>query len=59
MQARRGDYVSLLRGNVTSTLLDAGLLFLLRFALDDNVEGVMSASVHALKALLVSTEDEV
>lgn len=42
-----------------STLLDAGLLFLLRFALDDNVEGVMSAAAHALKALLVCAEDEV
>lgn len=41
-----------------STLLDAGLLFLLRFALDDGVEGVMSAAVHALNALLVCTEDE-
>lgn len=44
---------------MTSTLLDAGLLFLLRFALDDGVEGVMSAAVHALKALLVCAEDEV
>lgn len=44
---------------MVSTLLDAGLLFLLRFALDDGVEGVMSAAVHALKALLVCEEDEV
>lgn len=42
-----------------STLLDAGLLFLLRFALDDGVEGVITAAVHALKALLVCPEDEV
>ncbi|XP_037833721.1 RNA polymerase II-associated protein 1 isoform X2 [Kryptolebias marmoratus] len=57
-KARAGDYGSVLRGSVSSTLLDAGLLFLLRFALDDGVEGVMSAAVHALKALLVCTEDE-
>jgi len=44
---------------MVSTLLDAGLLFLLRFALDDGVEGAMSAAVHALKALLVCEEDEV
>lgn len=44
---------------MVSTLLDAGLLFLLRFALDDSVEGVMSTAVHALKALLVCAEDEV
>lgn len=42
-----------------SSLLDAGLLFLVRFSLDDSVEGVMSAAVHALRALLVSTDDEV
>ncbi|XP_040917372.1 RNA polymerase II-associated protein 1 [Toxotes jaculatrix] len=57
-KARAGEYLSLLKGNVMSTLLDAGLLFLLRFALDDSVEGVMSAAVHALKALLVCSEDE-
>ncbi|XP_028994443.1 RNA polymerase II-associated protein 1 [Betta splendens] len=57
-KARAGEYLSLLKGSVMSTLLDAGLLFLLRFALDDSVEGVMSAAVHALKALLVFSEDE-
>lgn len=44
---------------MVSTVLDAGLVFLLRFALDDSVEGVMSAAVHALKALLVCEDDEV
>lgn len=58
-QARAGEYLSVLKGSVMSTLLDAGLLFLLRFALDDSVEGVMSAAVHVLKALLVCAEDEV
>lgn len=53
------EYVSVLTGSIVSTLLDAGLLFLLRFALDDSVEGAMSAAVHALKALLVCAEDEV
>uniref|UniRef100_A0A087XIT2 RNA polymerase II associated protein 1 n=1 Tax=Poecilia formosa TaxID=48698 RepID=A0A087XIT2_POEFO len=57
-KARGGVYQSVLKGSVTSTLLDAGLLFLLRFALDDSIEGVMSAAVHALKALLVCAEDE-
>ncbi|KAK2826025.1 hypothetical protein Q5P01_020239 [Channa striata] len=57
-KARAGEYLSVLKGNVIATLLDAGLLFLLRFALDDSVEGVMSAAVHALKALLVCAEDE-
>lgn len=44
---------------MVSTLLDAGLLFLLRFSLDDNVEGVMSAAVQGLRALLVSSDDDV
>ncbi|XP_062253047.1 RNA polymerase II-associated protein 1 [Platichthys flesus] len=57
-KACAGKYQSVLKGSVTSTLLDAGLLFLLRFALDDSVEGVMSAAVHALKTLLVCAEDE-
>ncbi|KAE8289961.1 RNA polymerase II-associated protein 1 [Larimichthys crocea] len=57
-KARAGEYLSVLKGSVMSTLLDAGLLFLLRFALDDGVEGVMSAAVHALKALLVCGDDE-
>lgn len=59
LQARAGEYTSVLKGSVMSTLLDAGLLFLLRFALDDGVEGAMSAAVHALRALLVCAEDEV
>ncbi|XP_017332587.1 RNA polymerase II-associated protein 1 [Ictalurus punctatus] len=57
-KARVGEYSSCLKGNVLASLLDAGLLFLLRFSLDDSVEGVMSAAVRALRALLVSTEDE-
>lgn len=48
-----------MNSSVVSTLLDAGLVFLLRIALDDSVEGVMSAAVHALKAFLVCAEDEV
>ncbi|XP_070698735.1 RNA polymerase II-associated protein 1 isoform X2 [Pempheris klunzingeri] len=57
-KARAGEYLSVLKGSVMSTVLDAGLLFLLRFALDDGVEGVMSSAVHALRALLVCAEDE-
>uniref|UniRef100_A0A671N8Y1 RNA polymerase II-associated protein 1-like n=1 Tax=Sinocyclocheilus anshuiensis TaxID=1608454 RepID=A0A671N8Y1_9TELE len=58
-KARAGEYISSLKGSVLSSLLDAGVLFLLRFSLDDTVEGVMSAAVHALRALLVSSDDEV
>lgn len=57
-QACAGEYSSCLKG-IMLALLDAGLLFLLRVSLDDSVEGVMSAATHALRALLVSPEDEV
>lgn len=58
-QARGQGYGSVLTASVVCTLLDAGLIFLLRFALDDSVEGVMSQAVHALRALLVCAQDEV
>ncbi|XP_064193021.1 RNA polymerase II-associated protein 1 isoform X2 [Anguilla rostrata] len=57
-KAHLGDFTSCLKGSVVSAMLDAGLLFLLRFSLDDSVEGVMAAAVHALRALLVSPGDE-
>ncbi|KAK7904347.1 hypothetical protein WMY93_016954 [Mugilogobius chulae] len=57
-KARCGEYCTSLKGSVLSSLLDAGLLFLLRFSLDDNVEGVLSAALHALHALVVCAEDE-
>lgn len=57
-KARCGEYCSSLKGSVLSSLLDAGLLFLLRFALDDSVEGVVCAAVHTLHALLVCADDE-
>ncbi|TRY55386.1 hypothetical protein DNTS_034407 [Danionella cerebrum] len=57
-KAHAGEYISSLKGNVLSSLLDAGVLFLLRFSLDDGVEGGMAAAVHALHALLVSPKDE-
>lgn len=58
-QARAGEFASSLKGSVLRLLLDAGFLFLLRFSLDDAVDNVMAASVGALRALLVSSDDEV
>ncbi|KFQ30963.1 RNA polymerase II-associated protein 1, partial [Merops nubicus] len=57
-KARAGEFASSLKGSVLRLLLDAGFLFLLRFSLDDAVDNVMAASVGALRALLVSLEDE-
>lgn len=58
-QARAGEFTSSLKGSILRLLLDAGFLFLLRFSLDDAVDNVMAASVGALRALLVSLDDEV
>ncbi|NWU65977.1 RPAP1 protein, partial [Pterocles burchelli] len=57
-KARAGEFASSLKGSVLRLLLDAGFLFLLRFSLDDAVDNVMAASVGALRALLVSLDDE-
>ncbi|KAL7992433.1 hypothetical protein Chor_016689 [Crotalus horridus] len=57
-KAKAGEFASLLKGNVLQVLFDAGFLFLLRFSLDDPVDNVMAATVHALHALLVSLDDE-
>lgn len=58
-QAKAGGFASSLKGSVLQVLLDAGFLFLLRFSLDDPVDNVIAATVHALHALLVSLDDEV
>ncbi|XP_061467359.1 RNA polymerase II-associated protein 1 isoform X2 [Rhineura floridana] len=57
-KAKAGEFASLLTGSVLRVLLDAGFLFLLRFSLDDPVDNVIAATVHALHALLVSPDDE-
>ncbi|XP_015671420.2 RNA polymerase II-associated protein 1 [Protobothrops mucrosquamatus] len=57
-KAKAGEFASSLKGSVLQVLFDAGFLFLLRFSLDDPVDNVMAATVHALHALLVSLDDE-
>ncbi|XP_070613438.1 RNA polymerase II-associated protein 1 [Erythrolamprus reginae] len=57
-KAKAGEFASSLKGSVLQVLLDAGFLFLLRFSLDDPVDNVMAATVHAVHALIVSLDDE-
>ncbi|XP_009568282.2 RNA polymerase II-associated protein 1 [Cuculus canorus] len=57
-KAKAGEFAASLKGSILRLLLDAGFLFLLRFSLDDAVENVMAASIGALRALLVSLDDE-
>ncbi|KAM4829813.1 RNA polymerase II-associated protein 1 [Thomomys bottae] len=57
-RAQAGEFGDRLVGSVLRLLLDAGFLFLLRFSLDDRVDGVIAAAIHALRALLVAPGDE-
>ncbi|KAF7481978.1 Hypothetical predicted protein [Marmota monax] len=57
-KAQAGEFGEQLVGSVLQLLLDAGFLFLLRFSLDDRVDGVIAAAVRALRALLVAPGDE-
>lgn len=57
-RAQAGEFGDRLAGSVLRLLLDAGFLFLLRFSLDDRVDGVIAAAVRALRALLVVPGDE-
>lgn len=58
-KAQAGEFGDRLVGSILRLLLDAGFLFLLRFSLDDRVDGVIAAAVRALRALLVAPGDEV
>ncbi|XP_008845021.1 RNA polymerase II-associated protein 1 [Nannospalax galili] len=57
-RAQAGEFGDRLVGSVLRLLLDAGFLFLLRFSLDDRVDGVIAAAVRALRTLLVAPGDE-
>ncbi|KAM6201575.1 RNA polymerase II-associated protein 1 [Rhynchocyon petersi] len=57
-RAQAGEFGDQLVGSVLRLLLDAGFLFLLRFSLDDKVDGVIAAAIRALRALLVAPGDE-
>ncbi|KAM6180736.1 RNA polymerase II-associated protein 1 [Erethizon dorsatum] len=57
-RAQAGEFGDRLAGSVLRLLLDAGFLFLLRFSLDDRVDGVIAAAIRALRVLLVAPGDE-
>lgn len=57
-RAQAGEFEDRLPDSVLRLLLDAGFLFLLRFSLDDRVDGVIAAAVRALRVLLVAPGDE-
>ncbi|XP_029211731.2 RNA polymerase II-associated protein 1-like isoform X2 [Acropora millepora] len=52
-QDQQGIFESLLSEEILSVLLNAGILFLLRWALDDTSEAVIAVAVQGLAAVLI------
>lgn len=44
---------------ILPTVLNAGILFLIRWAMDDSVESVVFMAIKTLHSILVSEADEV
>ena len=60
-KARCGEFIGCLSAGVLPSLIDAGFVFVLRWALDDSSadNNSLSAAVSALHATIVCTDDEV
>lgn len=59
MQARRGEFYGCLSTGLIPSLIDAGFVFVIRWALDDAIDNSLASAVDALHALIVCSEDEV
>ena len=59
MQAKAGALDDSLQTPILPSVLDGGIVFLLRWACDDSVDAVIAAAVSALCALLCNPADEV
>jgi len=53
-----GAFQGHLQGDVLSVLLDAGVLFLLRWSLDDTSDGVVAAAIQGFAAILIVPSDK-
>ena len=58
-QARHGEFCDCLSTGIIPSLIDAGFVFVVRWALDDSVDNSLTAAIDALHALIVCTDDEV
>lgn len=58
-QAKQHCFDDLTQGPIFPSLLDAGLLFILRWALDDSIDLVIVAALNCLRAVLVNPADQV
>ena len=54
-----GKFQGHLLGDVLPLLLDAGILFLLRWSLDDTTDAVMAAAIQGFAAILIVPSDKV
>ena len=59
LQARSGDFSESVQTAMLPALLDGGLVFILRWSLDNTTESTIAAAVNCFHALLVSEPDEV
>ncbi|KAK3595521.1 hypothetical protein CHS0354_021622 [Potamilus streckersoni] len=57
-KAKDGSLDQLIQTPILPSILDAGVVFLLRWALDDSVDAVVVSAIAALNSLLVSQADE-
>ena len=58
-QAQLGVFEEHLDDNIVAVLLDAGVLFLLRWALDDSSDAVIAAAIQCFAAILIVPSDKV
>ena len=58
-QARNGEFTETVQTAIIPALLEGGLVFMLRWSLDDTTETTIAAAVNCFHALLVSEHDEV
>ncbi|XP_062617830.1 RNA polymerase II-associated protein 1-like [Saccostrea cucullata] len=58
VKTRNGDLEDQVNSAILPTVLNAGILFLVRWAMDDSVEGVVCMAVKTLHSIVVSEADE-
>ena len=58
-QAHSGEFYGCLSSGVVPSLVDAGFVFVVRWALDDAVDNSLASAVDALHAMIVCAQDEV
>ncbi|XP_061173807.1 RNA polymerase II-associated protein 1-like [Saccostrea echinata] len=58
VKTRNGDLEDQVNSAILPTVLNAGILFLVRWAMDDSVEGVVFMAIKTLHSIIMSEADE-